>query len=54
MCEVFNAPIACVVIIAIMIVIVEYKIRSRKREIKEWEAAYAPEDQERYQGSNEG
>jgi len=48
MYEVFNAPIACIIITAIMIVIVEFKIKSRKREIEEWEARYdyhAPENQ---------
>lgn len=49
MYEVLSAPIACMVITAIMIAIVEFKIRSRKREIEEWEARYeyhASEDQE--------
>ncbi len=40
MYEVFNAPIACIVITVIMIAIVEFKIKSRKREIEEWEARY--------------
>ena len=54
MFEFLNAPIACVIITLVMILIVEFKIILRKREIEEWEANYAPENQERYQGSNEG
>ena len=49
MYEVFNAPIACIIMVGIMIAIVEFKIKSRKREIEEWEARYeyhASEDQE--------
>lgn len=57
MFEFLNAPIACVIITLVMILIVEFKIILRKREVAELEVEYeryAFKDQERYQGSNEG
>ena len=54
MFEFIDALIACVILIGIMIAIVEFKIRSRIKEIEEREAMYASENQERHQGSNEG
>lgn len=57
MCEFLNVFVACAIITLVMILIVEFKIILRKREIEEWEAEYeryAFKGQERYQGSNEG
>ena len=46
MFEFLNAPIACVIITLVMILIVEFKIILRKLEIEEWEEIHAPEDKE--------
>lgn len=57
MLEFLNAPIACAIITLVMILIVEFKIILRKREVAELEAEYeryAFKNQERYQGSDEG
>lgn len=57
MCEFLNVFVSCAIITLVMILIVEFKIILRKREVEEWEAEYeryAFKDQERYQGSNEG
>lgn len=57
MCEFLNVFVACAIITLVMILIVEFKIILRKREVAELEAEYeryAFKDQERYQGSNEG
>lgn len=57
MCEFLNVFVACAIITLVMILIVEFRIILRKREVAEWEARYgryAFKDQERYQGSNEG
>lgn len=56
MCEFLNVFVACAIITLVMILIVEFKIILRKREVAELEAEYeryAFKDQGRYQGSNE-
>lgn len=56
MCEFLNVFVACAIIILVMILVVEFMIILRKREIEEWEAEYeqyALENQERYQRINE-
>ena len=56
MCEFLNVFVSCAIITLVMILVVEFMIILRKREIEEWEAEYeqyALENQERYQGSNE-
>jgi hypothetical protein len=53
MLEFIMAPIACVIVLVIMILMVEFNIESYNRKTKEWEAIYAPKNQERYQRSDE-
>lgn len=44
MFEFLNAPIACAIVIIIMILIVELNIKLRKQDVEEWEVHYASED----------
>ena len=38
MCEFLNVFVSCAIITLVMILIVEFKIILRKREVEEWEA----------------